>query len=73
MQIITGFQKQMIKKALKSGIGENFGQKELQKLKDKYGYNPFGTIKEREMAKLFDYLDNWLMNLDYNALKQYQS
>lgn len=51
------------KKRLKTcEIVENFGQKEVQKLKDKYGYNPYGTTQERHEAQLIDSFDNWCMN-----------
>ena len=61
---LSNFKSKMIAKAQKSGIVENFGQSELRKLQDKYGYNPYGTTKEREICAKIDALDNWCMNYD---------
>jgi hypothetical protein len=66
------FKLKMIEKAKEHGIIENFGQKEIQKLKDKYGYDQFGTSKEREMAKVIDELDDWCMNFDDIKLQKYE-
>ena len=70
--MIKKFQKMMIKKALKNGIDENFGQNELRLLKDKIGYNPYGNIKERKIVEDIDFLNNWLMIFDYEQLKDYK-
>ena len=69
--IINNFQKKMAMKAIKQGINENFGQKELQELKNKYGYNPYGDTVERENAQNIDFLDNWLSCFDYNQLENW--
>ena len=49
----------LIKKALKRGLYENFGQKEIRKLQDKYGYIP-------EVERL----DDWAMNFDMSQLQR---
>ena len=49
----------LIRKALQKGIWEDFGQDEVRKLKDKYGYTP--QIKR---------FDNWLMTVDLEQLKK---
>lgn len=59
---LTNFKSKMIDKAKANGICENFGQTELRKLKDKVGYNPYGTQKERDICRKIDELDNWCMN-----------
>ena len=56
---IKNFEKKMAEMATKEGICENFGQKEIRELKDRYGYNPYGTEKERKIALQIDYLDIW--------------
>ena len=53
--------KQLIDKAKQKGIYENFGQKEVQELQDKYGHYT------KEIAEF----DNWAMNFDTNDLKEY--
>ena len=53
--------KQLIAKAKTKGIYENFGQKEVQELQDKYGHYT------KEIAEF----DNWAMNFDTNDLKEY--
>ena len=50
---INKFKKQLIAKAKRKGLYENFGQAEVRKLEDKYGY----SNKVREF-------DNWAMNFD---------
>jgi len=69
---LTNFKNKMAQKALKNGIYENFGQKEIKELKKKYGYNPFGTKQEKELVEEIDYLNSWCMNFDQNILKLYK-
>ena len=52
--------KALIKKAKSKGIYENFGQKEVGDLEDKYGH----TIQVSEF-------DNWVMNFDLDQLSKY--
>lgn len=54
----------LINKALKSGIYENFGEKEIDKLKDKIKYNPYGNHEDRLLAKMLDDLYLWAQNLE---------
>lgn len=57
---IKNFKDRMMAKAVeRGGIYENFGQDEIRELKDRYGYNPYGTEKERKIANQIDYLDIW--------------
>lgn len=65
---INNFKSEMIKKAKKNGLYEDFGQTELRKLRDKYGYNPFGTPTERTIAQKIDNLDEWCMNFDLSQI-----
>jgi len=59
---ISNFKKVMTAKVIKKGgVWENFGQKELAKLKDRVGYNPYGTEKERQTAKEIQSLNEWAM------------
>jgi antirestriction protein len=57
---ITKLKKKLIAQAKSKGIYENFGQKEVRMLEDKYGYTP--------QVQNFD---NWAMNFDMSALNQY--
>jgi hypothetical protein len=52
------------KKWKKTGGYENFGQDEISKLQDRYGYSSmvYGTPEQRKAAKLIDALDQWAMN-----------
>ena len=56
--------RQLMAKAKKRGIYENFGQKEVSKLKDKWHYYDliYGSELERSIAALIDSFDNWCMN-----------
>ena len=45
-------------------IVENFGQDRVRFLKDKHGYNPYGTQRERSDASAIDAFDRWCMNYD---------
>ena len=57
---IAKYKKQLIKKQLH----ENFGQKEVIKLKTKYCYDDlkYGTPDERMQAKAINSFDQWCMN-----------
>ena len=48
-------------KARRGGIYENFGDKEVRQLKDKYDYNSlqYGTGEERELAASIDRFSDW--------------
>ena len=52
------------KKWKKTGGYENFGQDEISKIHDRYGYSSmvYGTPEQRKAAKLIDALDQWAMN-----------
>ena len=63
---ISTVKKKLMRKWEKIGGYENFGQEELFKMKSKFGYNPYGTPDEREIAKILDGFDNWAMNYDGN-------
>lgn len=54
---INKFKKQLISKAKSKGLYENFGQAEVRKLEDKYGYT--NNVKE---------FDNWAMNFDNSQM-----
>ena len=60
--IVKRVKKQLMKKWAKKGGYENFGQKELRKLKDKLHYNPYGSPQERQISKMLDAFNNWAMN-----------
>lgn len=69
MSLVSDINRQKIRlvdKARRQGLYENFGQKEVQNLKDKYDYNTlvYGTEKERRQAQLINNFDNWCMNFN---------
>lgn len=59
MITLSNFKEKMTAKAKKNGVYENFGQKEIHQLKERYGYNPYGSPKERKIADEIDRLDDW--------------
>jgi hypothetical protein len=59
---ISRVKKQLMKKWAKKGGYENFGQKELRKMKDKLDYNPYGSPQERQISKMLDAFNDWAMN-----------
>jgi len=62
----------MIKKAIKkNGIWENFGQKEIRQLKDKYHYNNYANQWNPEEYKIklaIQELDDWASHFDLSQL-----
>ena len=62
----------MIKKAIKkNGIWENFGQKEIRQLKDKYHYNNYANQWKPEEYKIklaIQELDDWASHFDLSQL-----
>ncbi len=65
----VNFKREMIKKAEKKGsTWENFGQKELEKLKEKYGYDIYSQNSiDRKYVLLFDSLDYWAQNFCFKG------
>ena len=68
---ISRVKKQLMRKWKQKGGYENFGQKELSKMRDKFDYNPYGSPDERQIAKMLDGFDNWAMNYDGNMREAY--
>ena len=69
---VKRFQRSMVLKAIKKGIYEDFGQTEIRKLKDKYGYERYGGKAEKKITEDIDFLDNWCMTFDDNSLEHYK-
>ena len=61
---ISRVKKQLMRKWKQKGGYENFGQKELSQMKDKFDYNAYGDKDEREISHMLDAFDNWAMNYD---------
>ena len=59
---IEKIKKQLIAKAKKKGLYENFGQKEVMKLKDKFPTGYMG--EERINMDAIDEFSNWAMNVN---------
>jgi len=60
--IIKRVKKQLMKKWDEKGGYENFGQKELRKMKDELNYNPYGSPQERQISKMLNTFNDWAMN-----------
>ena len=72
---LKNFKQVMIEKAKKKGgVWENFGQKELSDLKDKYHYNQYANKwsddKEYKIAQEIDSLNQWAKRFDLSQLKE---
>ncbi|MDC6463726.1 hypothetical protein PQZ07_00340 [bacterium] len=63
---ISKVKKGLMRKWKQKGGYENFGQKELSQMKDKFDYNPYGSSDEKQISKMLDGFDNWAMNYDGN-------
>jgi hypothetical protein len=63
---ISKVKKGLMRKWKQKGGYENFGQKELSQMKDKFDYNAYGDKDEREISNMLDAFDNWAMNYDGN-------
>jgi len=59
---ISRVKKQLMQKWAKKGGYENFGQKELRNLRDKFKENPYGSPEERKISDMLSAFDNWAMN-----------
>ena len=68
MITLSNFKEKMTTKAKKDGLCENFGQKEIHQLKERYGYNPYGSQKERKIADEMDRLADWSADFNMNDL-----
>ena len=64
-QALEKMVKQLKVKWKQKGGYENFGQKELRKFKDTFGYKPYGSSDEREITDLIDSFEDWAM--DYSG------
>ena len=64
--VISKVKKQLMRKWKQKGGYENFGQKELRQLQNKFDYNAYGDKDEREISHMLDDFDNWAMNYDGN-------
>ena len=68
---ISRVKKQLMKKYKQKGGYENFGQKELEKMKTQFNYNPSGEPDEREIAKMLRAFDDWAMDYDGDMREGY--
>lgn len=67
---LNNFKQIMIAKARRKGLYENFGEKEIRKLKDEYGYDPYSNdSKIKTVVKEIDKLNQWRMNLDLSDVR----
>jgi len=59
--------KKLREEAKKKGLYENFGEKQVIKLKEKFDYNSriYGSQKERETMELIDRFNEWCMNYSF--------
>lgn len=70
---VNKVKKSLIAKWKKKGGYENFGEKELRKLKDKFNYDPYGTPDERRIASILDNFDKWAMNYAGESMDENKS
>ena len=64
---LNNFKQVMIAKARRRGLYENFGEKEIRKLKDKYGYDPYSINPEvKAIVEKIDRLNQWRMNFEFS-------
>ena len=49
-------------------LDNKISQKEIAQLKDRYGYNPYGSEKERKIADEIDRLQQWAEGFNMNDL-----
>ena len=66
---IKRYKKQLINKAKKKGLFENFGLNEVMKLKDNYPYLNVGCSEEYKNSDLIDDFEEWASSFDDNSLK----
>lgn len=64
---ITKLKRNLIKKARKKGLYENFGQKEVRKLKNKYPTGYMG--EERFNMDKIDEFEKWCLSIDDRSLR----
>ena len=57
--LIEKTRQKLISKAKKSGLYENFGQKEYGELKERLNYSPYGTPTDRDIAAKIDNFEEW--------------
>lgn len=56
---VARMKKSLIEKLNKQGLYENFGEKEVRKLKDKYSDFCYGDIAQRMVWKEIERFDDW--------------
>lgn len=69
---ISRLKKNLIKKAKKKGLYENFGQKEVLDLEAKYRYydwNSHGANSDKRVYNLISKFNNWCMNFNDKDLR----
>ena len=65
---IDKIKQKLITKAKSKGLYENFGQIEVNKLRNKYSSYQYGNEQERNSYKSINEFDSWCMN--YTGEKQ---
>jgi hypothetical protein len=65
--------KRLANRAKRNGLWENFGQKDVHKIKDKFDYHSlsYGSEEERTMAREIEVFNNWCMNFNDAQLAEY--
>lgn len=70
---INKYKKQLITRAIKKGLYENFGQKEVRKLEDKYIPMAKDFDEKCKLKDLIFDFDNWARNFNDNDIKRHKS
>jgi hypothetical protein len=68
MREIAKAKKNLIAKAKKTGLYENFGEKEHRALFDKFNVSAYGNSEERFIFNQIQQFENWCMNFDLSMI-----
>lgn len=65
---IAKAKKKLIEKAKKTGLYENFGQKETNDLFNKFNVSAFGSTEDRTIFNKIQQFEIWAMNYDLSMI-----
>ena len=68
MREIAKAKQKLIAKAKKTGLYENFGQKETNELFDKFNVSAYGNSEERFIFNQIQQFEKWCMNFDLSMI-----
>ena len=68
--MIEKVKKSLIDRWDTKGGYEDFGDKEIGMLRDKLGFNPYGSPEERQVARMIQDFEEWAMNYDGHSMNE---